>query len=397
VKGIVVYYSGTGNNYKIARAIWRGMKSIIECDEGSLKDINPADMVNYDLIGLGSPIWYFREPAAVRLFIYKMPDMTGKLSFIFTCHGTAPSGIFHSMLTPIKRKGLAIIGWNDWFGSNYYTLHAAKPYPLDGHPDAIDLKEAEDWGRKMADHARRIYAGEKNLIPEIPHGPQADPLFQPHGVMGYFRRFEKPHRVINTTKCKYPSCTLCIDNCEAKSLDFSSKPPKFKIETCLNCALCDRMCPQGAIEINDKELNIMRTMKRIDMQKCKYPECTICVDHCSMNAIDFSVDPPVFKRSCDGDDLCWVICPEGAIEITNLDDTYRYDAPAKQGTAHQSISLVDQREAQGRFRRLVPAEKLGIYGPVMNIQRHPKFNINELMQETPLPPDYGEPYPENSK
>jgi Fe-S-cluster-containing hydrogenase component 2/flavodoxin len=389
MKGIVVYYSGTGNNHKIARAIHRGMKEVIECDVATVKEVAPKDMVKCDLIGIGSPIWYFREPANVRLFIYNLPDMAGKLAFIFSCHGTMPVGIFHSMVPPIQRKGLTIIGWNDWFGSNYYTLHGTKPYPLDGHPDAIDLKEAEDWGREMAERARRIYAGEQNLIPEIPHGPQADPLFHPHGVMTFFPGAEKPHRKVNMEKCRYPECTLCVDNCVANAINFSVTPPTFNIKTCINCCLCDRMCPQGAIEIPDEELHRMRTMKRIDMTKCKYPECTICVDHCAMNAIDFSVDPPAFKRSCEGDDLCWVICPTGAIEITNMDITHGAmgrRAPARRRA--QRINIVEQREAQGRFRRLVPKDELGSDGRIMDIKRHPVFDIHELMKETPLPPYY---------
>jgi len=395
MKGIVVYYSGTGNNYKIARAIHRGMKKVIECDVGSTEEVDPRGMGKYDLIGIGSPIWYFREVAAVRRFVHYMPDMKGKLAFVFSVHGTMPSGIFRSMIPPIQRKGLTIIGWNDWFGGNFYTLHGPKPYPLDGHPDAIDIKEAEDWGREMAQHAQRIYAGEKNLIPEIPHGPQADPMFQPHGVMTFFPGAGKAHRKINMAKCKYPECTLCVDNCDAKAINFSVNPPAFNLNTCLNCCLCDRMCPESAIEIPDDELFRMRTAKKIDMAKCKYPECTICVDHCSMHAIDFSVNPPVFTRSCEGDDLCWVICPEGAIEITNLETTHRAmgrgpgPGGAEGAPPRPRVNLVEQREAQGRFRRLVPKEKEGSYGRIMDIKRHPRFDIHDLMQETPLPPDYG--------
>ena len=391
MKGIVVYYSGTGNNYKIARAIHRGMKEIIDCDIATVKEANPGEMNQYDVIGVGSPIWYFREVASIRLFMYRLPDMTGKLAFVFSVHGTMPMGIFYSMIPPLQKRGLTIIGWNDWFGGNFYTIPSPKPYPLDGHPDEIDIKEAEDWGREMAERAIRIYNGEKALIPEIPRGDRADIRFRPRGVMQYFRKLEKPHRFINPDKCKYPKCTLCIDNCIAKALDFSVRPPKYNIHTCINCALCDRLCPEGAIEIPYEELRLMRTMKRIDMSKCKYPECTICIDHCAMNAIDFSVNPPVFKHSCEGDDLCWVICPTGAIEITNLDDTHRagHDSGRRPPMGESPVSWLEQQEASGRFRRLVPKEELGKYIPIMDIKRTPRFDVNDLMQEKPLSPYYG--------
>ena len=47
MKGIVVYYSGTGNTAKIAKAIHKGMKDVMEvCDIASLKEANPQDLLD---------------------------------------------------------------------------------------------------------------------------------------------------------------------------------------------------------------------------------------------------------------------------------------------------------------------------------------------------------------
>ena len=87
MKGIVVYYSATGNTAKIAQAIHRGMKKVITCDVAPLKKADLRAMPQYDVIALGAPIWYFREPANVRLFIYNMPNLDGKLCIHFCTHG----------------------------------------------------------------------------------------------------------------------------------------------------------------------------------------------------------------------------------------------------------------------------------------------------------------------
>ncbi len=49
----------------------------------------------------------------------------------------------------MKRRGMVVIGSFDWYGS--YLSAMPKPYPRDRHPDSIDLKEAEDFGRELAE------------------------------------------------------------------------------------------------------------------------------------------------------------------------------------------------------------------------------------------------------
>ncbi|WP_258360214.1 4Fe-4S dicluster domain-containing protein [Moorella sulfitireducens] len=371
MKGLVVYYSATGNTKKIAKAIWRGMKEIIETDLASVKEISPQDVAGYDVIGIGAPIWYFREPANVRLFIYNMPRLDGKMCFTFCSHGADPMGIFFSMMPVLQKKGLSIIGWGNWYGGVEQVLHAPKPYFTDGHPDEIDLKEAEAFGREMAERAGRIAAGERDLIPAIPKGAKADPLFRPalppEGAV-------IPERWVDREKCKYPECTLCLDNCPVHAITSSAKGPVFR-KNCINCNLCNRMCPEDAIEMDPEIRWRSLTQKRIDMTKCIYPECTLCVDHCAMNSIDFSGDSPVIKRNCEGDDLCWVICPKDAIELLNIEDIHLklYGFFLQEKENHGFLKHLAEAEAEGKFRRLVPLDKVGWDNPVFKKQNVPRF------------------------
>ena len=94
-----------------------------------------------------------------------------------------------------------------------------------------------------------------------------------------------------------------------------------------------------------------------------------------MNSIDFSMTPPVIRLSCEGDDLCWVICPQGAIEITNLDSTHARLVMSEGN--HPFVQLLAEAEAKGRFRRLVPLAKVGWDNPVYKNPNHPRFVIEE--------------------
>ena len=403
MKGIVVYYSGSGSTQKVSRSIYLGMKSVLEqCDIASIKNIDPKDMAKYDVTAIGGPIWYFRETANLRLFAYNMPEMTGKYVIPFCVHGASPSGFFFSLVPTLLKKGLTVIGWNDWYGSVFHVLHMPKPYLTDGHPDAIDLKEAEQFGKEMAERARKIAAGDKSLIPEIPRGAKADPLWQPNNEFGGGGPpsgerqpggppqpdagghggpggppVQQPVRKVNMAKCKYPECTACIDNCLVNAFDFSVIPPKVK-QNCLQCNMCDRLCAYDAIEVTGGR-GALPTTKSIDMKKCKYPKCTICIDHCAMNSIDFSQNPPVFKNSCEKDDLCYVICPEGAIEMPNLAETHGRMG-MKRGE-HGFQDNIAEAEKKGKFRRLVKLNDAGFDNLIWKMKQRPIFNIKDLYDD----------------
>jgi flavodoxin/formate hydrogenlyase subunit 6/NADH:ubiquinone oxidoreductase subunit I len=376
MKSIVIYYSATGSTKKVAKAIHKGMKDSMEvCDIAPIKKVNPKDLVKYDLIAIGAPIWYFREPANVRLFIYNMPDLKGKLCVPFCSHGASPAGIFFTMVPLLVKRGLTIIGWNDWYGSVHMVLHQPKPYMTDGHPDEIDLKEAEDFGHEMAERARRIAAGETNLIPKLPKGKNIDPLWQPHPMGGGAFNMAPPQRRINMEKCTYPKCTICVDICPMNSIDFSKSHPVFR-KNCLDESVCERLCPNNAIEVDEVTAD-RRVHRVINMEKCKYPKCTLCIDHCAMNAIDFSTDPPSFKHTCDGGDLCWVICPEGAIEITNLEKNHAMMGRHMDADTHPFVKLLKEEAAKGRFRWLVPLEKVGWDNPIWKNPNHPRYVVED--------------------
>lgn len=381
MRGLVVYYSATGSTKKVARAIHRGMSRVMEADLASVKEIEPGATAGYDLIGIGSPNWYFRETANVRLFMQRMPDLHGKLGFVFCTHAATPLGIFHSMVPMLKRKGLTIIGWGDWYGAVNQVLHAPKPDLTDGHPDAIDIQEAEEFGREMAERALRVAAGERDLVPVVPRGPDADPTFQPHPIGEPFPG-ARVDRVIDPGRCAYPNCAICMDCCPVGCIDLSADPPSIG-DGCWNCSLCNRLCPTGAIRLEGPGVVRMQTNKRINMSKCRYPECTLCATHCPMDCIDFTKDPPVFTHACEGDDLCWVICPEGAIEITNLQDTHvqLWNASLRGHAGeekHFFFEMLREAEAKGRFRPLVPSDEIGWDNPIFGMKQTPRFDIREL-------------------
>jgi len=446
LRAAVVYYSASGSTAKVAMAMHRGMQQAVATDLLPLKKADPKKMAQYDLIAIGGPIWYFRETANLRLFAHQMPQLPGRLCVPFCTHGSEPMGFFYSLGSILRKRELTIIGWKDWYGSVVHVLHMPKPYLTDGHPDRIDLDEAEEFGRQMAERAQRIRAGETNLIPRVPYGPDIDDLWvdqhaprrggaapmgppgagpmpvasaataaaigsfapgggeigvpvggaapggpppaappgSPEGGPDFGPGMMGPMTVIlpefDMKKCVYPRCTACEDGCPVGAIDFSVVAPGSASsgsdlivkQACVGCSLCERLCIYDACT---HESSHPKTEHVIDMDKCVYPECTLCVDNCPMNSIDFSQNPPLFHKDCEGCDMCWSVCPKDAVSITNFDQTHKNLLMT--GPNHPFVRALEHYEQEGTFRRLVPISEVGFDNPIYKNTNAPRIVLDE--------------------
>jgi flavodoxin/ferredoxin len=258
MKNIIIYYSQSGNTRKIAQAIQKGVaQQAGQCDIAQIKDMEPTDINQYDLIGLGSPVWNGGFTPNVRIFVENIPQQDGRYTFSFNTHGVMPELYFPSVVRKLRAKGFTVIGMRDWYGSVHFQI-APKPYFTDGHPDEIDLREAEDFGREMVERSRRIHEGETNLIPPLPKLELTPQLLV---LLEFYQSGHNPHGQLqyDKEKCLYPKCSLCMDNCLMDYIDLSADPPKFgsKGDACdmwMGCTFCEMICPTGAISCNWDEV-----------------------------------------------------------------------------------------------------------------------------------------------
>ncbi len=161
MKSVVIYFSQTGNTKKVAEAIRDAIREETgQCDIVKLKEADVKSLADYDLIGLGCPVFVWEEPANVKSFIRSMGPLRGKHCFIFATHGGHPGNTFPSMAGKLRRQGLKVIGGFNCDGSDRMPLFTF-PWFTDGHPDEIDLKAAASSGREMVELSRRISRGEK--------------------------------------------------------------------------------------------------------------------------------------------------------------------------------------------------------------------------------------------
>ena len=256
MKCAVLYFTQTGNTEEVAKAIQKGIQETgSDCDLLRLRDADPTRLYGYDLIGIGSPAFGV-EPANVSKFIEDMRFVGGKHAFIFCTHGTHPENFFPSIYPKVRDRELVVIGMANWYG-NCYLLHMPEPYPTAGHPDEVDLQEAVQFGKDMVERSRAVSGGDTSGIPAPPLPPPPPPADLPVGPNAHreegerdvVERFSEMLR-FHKEKCRYPKCRLCMENCPVLGIDLSMDPPVLA-EPCLMCEFCARVCPTGALDIDE--------------------------------------------------------------------------------------------------------------------------------------------------
>jgi flavodoxin/ferredoxin len=297
MKCIVIYYSQTGNTEKVARSIQKGiMKANGQCDLVKIRDVNPRRLYDYDLIGIGCPVLGFQESMNVTAFIKNMRFVGGKHVFPFDTHATRGEFFFPSIVPKLKRKGLVVVGYFDCYGSMGQN-------PTAGHPDEIDLQEAEVFGKEIVSTSQRISAGESDLIPGYPD-------YVEFNVKKY----------IKDRQAKEKAMGIPEDMAERKT---------------------------GSIQF--------------DRAKCKYPKCKICMLDCPMEGIDITVDPPILGNPCMHCMGCTRNCPTGALSLAGprMGTGPKVDPEINKAMFEEFyLKPLAKAEAEGRFRRLIPVEKV---------------------------------------
>ncbi|MCX5859273.1 MAG: EFR1 family ferrodoxin [Proteobacteria bacterium] len=244
MKTLIIYFSQTGYTKKAAELIREGiMATGGKCDLVPLNQVKVKTLAGYDLVGLGCPVFYYQEPFHLRDFIDKLPDLKGKLWFVFCSHGSVVGIALNSMAEHLRKKGVSVIGYFDMYAdaSAPFIPH---PTTTTGHPDKIDLERAQAFGREIVPRWEQITRGDESLIPAL---PPVDEEWVKSAEMFNFELVKNimPQLTVNREKCI--GCGQCEESCPVQGIEIGTDPPRIQ-SPCIYCCFCVEVCPVMAIE-----------------------------------------------------------------------------------------------------------------------------------------------------
>jgi len=146
MKALIICWSEHhGNTKKIADA----MASVLHCEVIQPTDVDIKTLGDYDLIGFGSGIYYWKHHKNLFDLIEKLPP-NNKKAFIFSTRGVSRQGRTHNAFRKkLRDKGFEVAGefscrGFDTYGALKYLGGIAR-----GRPNDKDLRDAQAFVKTL--------------------------------------------------------------------------------------------------------------------------------------------------------------------------------------------------------------------------------------------------------
>jgi NAD(P)H dehydrogenase (quinone) len=155
-KVLVVYYSRSGNTQKMAQVVAEGAREVAgaEAEVRPAAEVTPDDLLPYDGIIMGSPVYFGSMAAELKTLIDESVKhygkLTGKVGGAFASSGAIGGGTETTVLDILKAMlihGMIVQGTTQ--GAHYGAVAF-------GAPDERACKDCRGLGRRVAELAKRL-------------------------------------------------------------------------------------------------------------------------------------------------------------------------------------------------------------------------------------------------
>lgn len=242
-KGVVLWYSQSGNTRRYARLIGKTWEKLgLEVDAMEYRDIKPASLKKYDIIMIGTPVHNYDTPVNVKRWLEKIPDITGTAVFSFVSFG-GPEGNQHNAASTLlelmaDKKGIPA-------GMSYFMNMSSFPVPEWDAPGQLEHRHLPDGNTY---NSVRSFA--KKCIDDLKQGKRMEvdrhialrEFFSILPLAWLTKLFIGKHE-IDREKCI--NCGTCEKVCPSGSI--SPSFTEVKRDDCLLCFGCFNNCPEQAV------------------------------------------------------------------------------------------------------------------------------------------------------
>jgi flavodoxin/NAD-dependent dihydropyrimidine dehydrogenase PreA subunit len=242
-KVLIATFSQAGSTKKIADQIAKGLSSSDwEIDYFNISEKQVPYTDEYDVIGIGTPTYFFNPPFIVKDFVNNLRNLQDKSSFVFVLHGTHRGDCGNWIRRKLKSKGTKDIGYFTSYGADYWLGYIKRGVMFSPEsPTESELAAAEKFGEKVAAAFTEQNPEVDPFDPSTPimYGLERMLVARPFAKLMYSKTFSADKNCDN--------CGICIQECPVQNItEKSNGKPKWH-SNCMLCATCELSCPKDAV------------------------------------------------------------------------------------------------------------------------------------------------------
>jgi flavodoxin/ferredoxin len=243
-RALIVYYSQHGTTAAIAENIAEGIRSKnYDVDSVNISDEEPGDLLSYDLLVIGSPVYYFRPAFNIIDTIKDFPSLNGLPVAVFLMYGTHSFNAFSYIEDVLIEKGADIKGHTQYTGDDLFIGYLREGYLFSpDHPDSSEKNSAIQFGEDLVD------AVDNGTDLESPVPGRPGPVYIIEKLFYYkwmIRHFHSRFLKADRKKCN--NCGLCLTECPTDNITQRDGGKLLFGRNCILCLRCQLKCPQEAI------------------------------------------------------------------------------------------------------------------------------------------------------
>lgn len=248
-RALMLWYSQTGNtrrNGRLIAKIWE--KHGLQVDASDIRKCEKTSMDQYDLVMIGSPVYYYDVPDNVKDWLSSIPRIDGTPVASYTTFGGKGSNQNNTaclLLELLTEKGGVPVGFAsfgnmstfapEWSWSEDFAKRVIQYKHL---PNKATYKKVREYASAVISHVRDGKSHEINK--EFSFGD-----IKKYIASAKVNKLLIGKHTIDGGKCV--ECGTCSDVCPVGAID----PSLHRVDTdkCIACMGCVNNCPEKAVDM----------------------------------------------------------------------------------------------------------------------------------------------------
>lgn len=240
MKGIICYYSGSGNTKLACNYIKNKIKNI-NFDLFNIVNEEAPDFDIYDIVGFATFADYGLPPKLMYSFVENLEKQNNKAAFVFNTYGCLSRNTLTELSVLVTKNGFEVLSG--------FSLHTPENFPpmrklgmaFDNYPKEKDIQRFDTFIMDLDKIIEQINCGRKVENRKLKTDIFAK-LYKPSKKSLAEKEFGI--QKVNNELCT--ECKVCTNGCPYHAISMKPKPV-FNHEKCAGCWFCYNHCKQKAI------------------------------------------------------------------------------------------------------------------------------------------------------